>query len=121
MQKCAFLLVCVAHIRHSVCAGRGLMIPRKALLEMITLIKPLLSKLPPNTPCPHPSICSLNTLNQAQVCLDAFTDASIADRQSSANERGDEAGDVLPSFLSSVLCGQKCCLRMNVNDNKFSY
>lgn len=61
----------VLHISHGVhmcvCVGRGLKIPKQALLEMITLIKPLLSKLPP------PSICSLNTPNQAQVCPDAFT------------------------------------------------
>lgn len=29
------------------CAERGLQIPEQALLEMIALIKPLLSKLPP--------------------------------------------------------------------------
>lgn len=39
--------VCVVYIRRSVCAERGLEIPKQALLEMITLIKPLLSKLPP--------------------------------------------------------------------------
>jgi len=65
--------VCVVYIKHSVCAGRGLEIPKQALLEMITLIKPLLCKLHP------PSMCSLNTLNQAQVCPDAFTDASLTD------------------------------------------
>lgn len=97
VRRCKSVPFC----RHSVCAGRGLMIPRKALLEMITLIKPLLSKLPPNTPCPHPSICSLNTLNQAQVCLDAFTDASLTDNLQQTRE-----GTRLEMFchLSYLLC-----------------
>lgn len=42
---------CAVHIRGScTSAGRGFEIPEQVLLEMITLIKPLLSKLPP-----HPS------------------------------------------------------------------
>lgn len=61
-ECCTLVMVCTC-----VCVGRGLKIPKQPLLEMITLIKPLLSKLPP------PSICSLNTPNQAQVCPDAFT------------------------------------------------
>ena len=53
MYACVFLFVCVVYIRRSVCAGRGLEIPKQALLEMITLIKPLLSKLPPTSSSFH--------------------------------------------------------------------
>lgn len=56
------------------CEGRGLKIPKQALLEMIMLIKAQLCKLPP----PPPPMCSLNTLNQEQVCPDAFTDSLLA-------------------------------------------
>ena len=86
MCVCVCVCVCVC-----MCAWWGLEIPKQALLEMITLIKPLLSKLPPPPPLPPPpSIYSLNTLNQAQVCPDAFTDASPTDGNNTSEERKQE-------------------------------
>lgn len=102
----------------SVCAGRGLEIPKQALLEMITLIKPLLSKLPPHPPTP--SICSLNTLNQAQVCLDAFTDASLTDNLLQQNERrgGRRHLDIFSSPLLSGQGKRMTVMNENMNENK---
>ena len=96
-------------------AGRGLEIPKQALLEMITLIKPLLSKLPPPPPPPPPpSIYSLNTLNQAQVCPDAFTDASPTDGKTS-EERKRETFSRLFHRIEADRYEWKSWMRTNVS------
>lgn len=74
--KCTCAIFVVHIRRFCSSAGRALEIPEQVLLEMITLIKPLLSKLSP-TSIPPPSICSLSSLNEAQVCPGTFADASL--------------------------------------------